>query len=75
MTTTIYGDGAIGGLIGAYLARAGEDVRFVDRMAEHVEAMNRQGLRITGAAEFTVPARACLPAELRDPLGLTFPRP
>jgi len=47
-------------------------VRFVDRMAEHVEAMNRQGLRITGAAEFTVPARACLPAELRGPLGLTF---
>ena len=50
-------------------------MRFVDRMAEHVEAMNRQGLRITGAAEFTVPARACLPAELRGPLGLTFPRP
>ena len=47
-------------------------MRFVDRMAEHVEAMNRQGLRITGAAEFTVPARACLPAELRGPLGLTF---
>jgi 2-dehydropantoate 2-reductase len=72
ISITIYGAGAIGGLIGAYFARAGEDVRFVDRMAEHVEVMNRQGLRITGAAEFTVPTRACLPAELRGPLGLTF---
>jgi len=40
ISITIYGAGAIGGLIGAYLARAGEDVRFVDRMAEHIEAMN-----------------------------------
>ena len=72
MTITIYGAGAIGGLIGAFLARAGEDVLFVDRMAEHVEAMNRQGLRITGAAEFSVLARACRPEQLRGPLGLTF---
>lgn len=72
MTITIYGAGAIGGLIGAYLAKAGEDVRLVDRMAEHVEAMNRHGLRITGAADFTVPVRACRPEELRGPLGLAF---
>jgi len=40
ISITIYGAGAIGGLIGAYLARAGEDARFVDPMAEHVEAMS-----------------------------------
>lgn len=72
MTITIYGAGAIGGLIGAYLAQAGEDVRLVDRMAEHVEAMNGHGLRISGAADFTVPVRACRPEELPGPLGLTF---
>lgn len=72
MTITIYGAGAIGGLAGAYLARAGQDVLLVDRVAAHVEAMNRQGLRITGAADFTVPVRACLPEALRAPLGLTF---
>lgn len=41
MTITIYGAGAIGGLTGACLARAGEDVRLVDKVAEHVDAMNR----------------------------------
>jgi 2-dehydropantoate 2-reductase len=72
MTITIYGAGAIGGLVGAYMARAGEDVLLVDRVAEHVEAMNTRGLRISGFDDFTVPVRACLPAELRGPLGITF---
>jgi 2-dehydropantoate 2-reductase len=72
MAITIYGAGAIGGLTGAYLAKAGEDVLMVDKVAEHVDAMNGQGLKITGAAEFAVPVRACLPEELRGPLGVVF---
>ena len=72
MTITIYGAGAIGGLTGAYLVKAGEDVRMVDKVAEHVAAMNRQGLKITGADDFQVPVRACLPEEMRDPLQLIF---
>ena len=47
-------------------------MRFVDRSAEHVRAMNERGLRITGAADFTVPAPACAPEDLRGPLGVTF---
>jgi 2-dehydropantoate 2-reductase len=69
---TIYGAGAIGGLTGACLARAGEDVLLVDKVADHVEAMNRGGLRITGGADFTAKVRACMPEELRGPLGLTI---
>ena len=72
MTITIYGAGAIGGLTGAYLANSGEDVLLVDKIAEHVDAINRHGLKITGAAEFTVPVRACRTHELCGPLGLTF---
>ena len=72
MTITVYGAGAIGGLAGAYLAKAGEDVLLVDKVAEHVDAINRHGLKITGAADFTVPVRACRSEELRGPLGLTF---
>ena len=50
----IWGAGAIGGTMGAYLARAGHDVTLVDRVAEHVAAINADGLRITGPiAEFT----------------------
>ncbi len=72
MEITIYGAGAIGGLTGAFLAKAGQDVLLVDMVAEHVEAMNRQGLKVTGFSNFTVPVRACLPGELQGQLGLTF---
>ena len=44
----VWGAGAIGGSIGAALARAGHDVLFVDRAADHVAAINRSGLEITG---------------------------
>jgi ketopantoate reductase len=36
MSITIYGAGAIGGLVGACMARAGEDVLLVDKVPEHV---------------------------------------
>ena len=69
---TIYGAGAIGGLTGACLARAGEDVLLVDKVPDHVAAMSAHGLKITGAHEFTAVVRACEPKELKGPLGLTI---
>src|SRR5437868_10318681 len=61
MRCLFWGAGAIGGTMGAYLARAGHDVTMVDTVAEHVAAINRVGIRITGpVAEFVgrVPAFA-----------------
>lgn len=72
MTVTIYGAGAIGGCVGAYTSRAGEDVLLVDRAADHVAAMNASGLRITGFDQAQIPVKACLPGELRGPLGIVF---
>ena len=40
------GGGAMGGLFGGYLARAGEDVTLVDVSRAAVEAINREGLTI-----------------------------
>ncbi len=61
----IWGAGAIGGTIGAYLARAGEDVLFVDSAADHVAAMRSAGLTIEGPIEaFSQPVRAVLPEEV-----------
>ena len=72
-TTTIVGAGAIGGTIGAYLARVGQAVRLVDQDEAHVEAMRENGLTIRGFAEtFTVPVDACTPAELREQLGMVL---
>jgi 2-dehydropantoate 2-reductase len=72
MRITIYGAGAIGGVVGAHMARAGEDVLFVDKAVEHVRAMNATGLRITGSTSLEVPAPAVLPEDLEGPLGLVF---
>ncbi len=69
----IWGAGAIGGTIGAYLARAGEDVTFIDRDRDHVAAMQRKGLSITGPiTEFTVPAKAVTPDQLQGRFARGF---
>jgi 2-dehydropantoate 2-reductase len=64
----IWGAGAIGGTVGAFLRRAGMDITFVDIVPEHVAAIRdpARGLRISGPVdEFTVSAPAFLPADLR----------
>src|SRR3982750_1861608 len=61
----IWGAGAIGGTVGAYWRRAGHEVLFVDRDADHVAAINRDGLKITGPIEeFAVKAPAALAKDL-----------
>jgi len=61
----VWGAGAIGGSIGAALAHAGHAVLFVDRAADHVAAINRSGLEITGPIRrYTVRARACTPEQV-----------
>src|SRR5262245_38480834 len=61
----VWGAGAIGGSVGAWLKRAGHDVTFVDVAAGHVAAIRGDGLRITGPVEhFTVAAPAFTPSEL-----------
>ena len=66
MKFLVWGAGAIGGTIGAHLARAGHDVTFVDRVNEHVDAINAKGLRITGPInEFTARVPACTPDALQ----------
>jgi len=74
-TYIIIGAGAIGGTIGAYMIRGGEEVLFVDQDPDHVEAINRNGLTIRGyAEEFKVAARAITSADLPNtfaPASLT----
>jgi 2-dehydropantoate 2-reductase len=63
MRFLVWGAGAIGGTMGAYLARAGHDVTMVDNVPEHVAAINTGGIRITGPLqEFTQRVPAFTPA-------------
>jgi 2-dehydropantoate 2-reductase len=55
----VIGCGAIGSLYAAHLARVpGVDVWAVDPWAEHVDAMQSRGLRVTGLADFTATVHA-----------------
>jgi 2-dehydropantoate 2-reductase len=51
MRFLIWGAGAIGGTMGAHLARSGHDVTMVDTVGEHVAAINRDGIHVTGPVE------------------------
>ena len=69
----VWGAGAIGGTVGAYLVRAGRRVDFVDVDGEHVAAIRDKGLHIHGPVdEFTVEASAVTPAELAGTYDLVF---
>jgi 2-dehydropantoate 2-reductase len=65
MRFLVWGAGAIGGTLGAYLARAGHEVTFVDADADHVSAIDAVGISITGPiAEFMQLVPAFTPESL-----------
>src|SRR5437879_7902145 len=66
MRFLIWGAGAIGGTIGAHLARAGHEITLVDRARGDVAAIDAAGLRIEGPlTRFTVRVPAFTPDALR----------
>lgn len=61
----IWGAGAIGGTIGAFLSASGHDITFIDTDVAHVSAIRAEGLKISGpVAALTLRAPAFLPDEL-----------
>jgi 2-dehydropantoate 2-reductase len=48
MKITVVGAGAMGGTYGGLLAVAGHEVRLIDAWQAHVDAINRDGLRLDG---------------------------
>jgi 2-dehydropantoate 2-reductase len=60
MRITVVGAGAMGASYGGHLARSGHDVALVDIWQDHVDAINRDGLRVDGVLgdhRIRVPAR------------------
>ena len=64
MKICVIGCGAVGSLFAAHLAKAGEgEVWAYDVWKEHINAIRANGLRLSGAAEFTSPLNATSDAE------------
>lgn len=75
MKLAVVGCGAIGGVVGAMLHKAGEDVVLLDTNRAHVDAINQRGLLIDGdgIAPTTVQPRIVASAnELTEPLDVVF---
>src|SRR5262247_2987254 len=76
MRIGILGVGAIGGIVGGMLAKAGHDVTLIDQWPEHVETMRRVGLRLSGTCgEHLIPVKALHIHEaqsIAEPFEATF---
>jgi len=47
----VVGAGAVGGYLGGHLARTGNDVTLIDPWPEHIEAIRRHGLKLSGMTD------------------------
>ena len=48
MRVIVCGAGAIGGVIGGQLAKAGQEVLFIEKLQDHREAIAEHGLQLRG---------------------------
>lgn len=64
MNVAIYGAGAMGTVLGAYISKAGFDIDLINRNKAHVSALNEKGAKIIGKIEFTQKVKAFLPNEM-----------
>jgi len=72
MRIVLVGAGSMGTILGALLAKGGEDIVLVDVNQQHVKALNESGARITGHMDLTVPVRAILPDDMQGPYDLVI---
>ncbi len=69
MKVCIVGAGAMGSLFGGRLAYAGIDVTLYDIFAEHVDAINREGLSIIGLEGAVETIRPAATGDIRETAG------
>jgi 2-dehydropantoate 2-reductase len=72
MKLAIYGAGAIGTVLGAFLTKAGIVVDLISRNKEHIAALQKNGVKITGTLDFSVPVSAFLPEEMTEKYDIIF---
>lgn len=65
MRVGIYGCGAMGTVLGAYLSKAGVNIELIDVYEEHVNTLNRDGAKLVGFDQWTTPVKAVLPSAMQ----------
>lgn len=72
MRAAIFGAGAMGTVLGAYITRAGGQIDLITRNVSHVAALKKSGARIGGTVDFTVPVTALTPDEMNGKYDIIF---
>lgn len=72
MRVAIFGCGAMGTVLGAYLNKNGLEVTLIDSYVDHVKALNEKGAQIIGCADITVPVKAITPEQMEGKYDIIF---
>lgn len=72
MRTAIIGAGSMGLVLGAYLAKAKEQVDLIDINEENIRALKENGVTITGTVKMEVPVNALTYDEITEKYDLLF---
>lgn len=72
MRVAIYGAGAMGTLLGAYISAAGKEVDLITRNLAHVSALKERGARVVGHDNFETKVTAITPDEMTGVYDIVF---
>ncbi len=64
MNVAIYGAGAMGTVLGAYITKAGYNIDLINRNKEHIDGLKKNGATIIGNVNFNQVVNALLPVEM-----------
>ena len=64
MKVAIYGAGAMGTVLGAYITKAGFEIDLINRNKDHITGLKEKGAQIIGKTVFTQKVSALLPDEM-----------
>ena len=70
MKACIYGAGSLGTVLGAYITKNGGQIDLINRNKAHVAALKKDGAKVVGTVDMTVPVTALTPNEMTEKYDL-----
>ncbi len=68
----IFGAGAMGSILGAYIAKGGVEIDLISRNREHISEMKENGVKIIGKDNFTQKVNALYLEEMKERYDVIF---
>jgi 2-dehydropantoate 2-reductase len=72
LRAAIFGAGAMGTVLGAYISRAGVQIDLITRNVSHVASLKKDGAKVSGSVNFSVAVSALLPEEMTGVYDVIF---